>query len=1082
MTKLGGVAALYGFRYQMLRVMERVLDLHHDDRAGDWAIEVEHATHDSVDYAEYRHGSLVRVVQVKASQPGVSTRLSEPEARNILTGLARSFPAAPEVALEANRQGSWDLIKKWLAKQGSAVGPSLTAWHDSRSMSQAEADILRRIAEARRRDGLPSAPEVQRALAALLEAHLWQLAARDVAARASGRRLFSSPDIEGILGVPDQRLAEALGMVSWSTRWHLPDVRWIQRGDAMSFLELQLAPRDIGSGRVARAVLTGFGGLGKSTCAAAFASAHRNRYAMVIWFEASSSALLEAEVKDLLQHRFGSEKVAAWNGEETRTAFVEWLETTPRTWLLVLDAASDATSLARWIPTRGFGHVLITSRDSAWPTAHAPSFEVGGLTSRELRALVRERLGVIDPAPEDLNRLAGLTDSWALAVDMVLSWLTSTGRSLAQLGDYEHSEVALTLLERPNLLPPGYPAPALTVIVDAVAALQETDLPAWRLLQSVVALGGRAVPTALIAGDLAHPSRPVPDVDILACDGQILELRRRSLVQPGSLADPRLGKYRHRLDVHGLISDIVTLLAPPSDQEWLALVERLNAVVSEHSEAQHIGLVLSMTPVIEAVDSAMLSGRAADVSYLTLLGNTANVWRVAGAPKAAAARLILERVAAEQLAADNPGAAPDIEWFWLLATAHLASVLMEMGDADGAVDMAEEFSDALPRLVDRVKEDAVGRAMETVVDVMSAVRHVHLADRATKVLDRLGRVGVPTHLSPARAVEGALRDEDYARAAQLATEALGTTPRPVERIELLVRLAEALAASDVRRSDALIGEAVVCAKEEGLDPSRLDGLVVNVLHQRLAHMLGQSLWMDEPSLRRFRGWFDVLDLLGGGAGDPLLSAKLAVAQTWRAITVDVSTAEHWSRVLSFALAEAARGRPPEDELVGLQWMVWQTQLTCDALGVADVVEATAMVRAGGHHVIIELDTAGFTAVVAAIGAHGWEATRDVEARRRGVFGFIRVATVGVIVNLMNDDPFERISGAAEVHLVPPGTRGQGDRIDVSLSIPLGETLTMTPDSTAAAARRLLRLRKDSDKLSARASSKVADRTWSTVMR
>lgn len=119
----GGVAALTGFRYQMLRAMEEILTLHQNDPGGDWAVEVEHATDEKVDYAVYRDGQLVRTVQVKASMPCSSTRLHLGGTGGVaktLTDLAQSSQAASEVVLISNRPGPWDDIHDWVTKNHSA--------------------------------------------------------------------------------------------------------------------------------------------------------------------------------------------------------------------------------------------------------------------------------------------------------------------------------------------------------------------------------------------------------------------------------------------------------------------------------------------------------------------------------------------------------------------------------------------------------------------------------------------------------------------------------------------------------------------------------------------------------------------------------------------------------------------------------------------------------------------------------------------------------------------------------------------------------------------------------------------------
>jgi TIR domain len=110
----------------------------------------------------------------------------------------------------------------------------------------------------------------------------------------------------------------------------------------------------------------GLPGTGKSLVARAYASAHRDRYAAVGWLAASSES---AFIDGLVQLGLHGETKPARVLE--RRAYAEKVLSTDlsrdgKPILLVLDDLVDEQLLRTWRPRAG-AHLLITSRDSAWP-------------------------------------------------------------------------------------------------------------------------------------------------------------------------------------------------------------------------------------------------------------------------------------------------------------------------------------------------------------------------------------------------------------------------------------------------------------------------------------------------------------------------------------------------------------------------------------------------------------------------------------------------------------------------------------------------------------------------------------------
>jgi hypothetical protein len=116
-------------------------------------------------------------------------------------------------------------------------------------------------------------------------------------------------------------------------------------------------------------VLTGMGGIGKTSLARAYARHHRADYGVVWWIRAADPAAVDGEFRTLLEilapHEAGQIRDAV-------TAVHALLADQSRPWLLVLDNVPDAAAARGLVPAAGGGHVLITSQATAhWPSRQA---------------------------------------------------------------------------------------------------------------------------------------------------------------------------------------------------------------------------------------------------------------------------------------------------------------------------------------------------------------------------------------------------------------------------------------------------------------------------------------------------------------------------------------------------------------------------------------------------------------------------------------------------------------------------------------------------------------------------------------
>lgn len=107
-------------------------------------------------------------------------------------------------------------------------------------------------------------------------------------------------------------------------------------------------------------VLTGLGGVGKSSIARAYAQRHKQEYAIVGWIRCEDRESVPGEFRALLPPE-------AAQVPDPVQAVHALLANDSRPWLLVLDNVVDADQLRELLPAAGTGYVIATSRAGSWP-------------------------------------------------------------------------------------------------------------------------------------------------------------------------------------------------------------------------------------------------------------------------------------------------------------------------------------------------------------------------------------------------------------------------------------------------------------------------------------------------------------------------------------------------------------------------------------------------------------------------------------------------------------------------------------------------------------------------------------------
>ncbi|KAI1385930.1 uncharacterized protein F4822DRAFT_445757 [Hypoxylon trugodes] len=115
-----------------------------------------------------------------------------------------------------------------------------------------------------------------------------------------------------------------------------------------------------GSNRTRSIAIIGLGGIGKTQVAIEYVYRNIGRYKIIIWLHADSGESLEGQFTSIA--RSVGFATTNDNANYCRDAVLHWLRHTPVEWLLVFDAADNASMIAPFWPAASHGCILVTSR------------------------------------------------------------------------------------------------------------------------------------------------------------------------------------------------------------------------------------------------------------------------------------------------------------------------------------------------------------------------------------------------------------------------------------------------------------------------------------------------------------------------------------------------------------------------------------------------------------------------------------------------------------------------------------------------------------------------------------------------
>ncbi|MEO3749611.1 FxSxx-COOH system tetratricopeptide repeat protein [Streptomyces sp. B6B3] len=411
--------------------------------------------------------------------------------------------------------------------------------------------------------------------------------------------------------------------------------------------------------------LLGMSGAGKSAIAREYAHRFASDYDVVWWVTASEPDAARESLARLAR------EIARKSGRSVGEDWESLRESLRRgdpydRWLLVIDNAEEPAALREFVPDAGYGHVLITSRNSDWDR-EAQALRVDVFTREESRALLGGRLTQAGAA--ELDRLAEALGDLPMALDQTAAWLRNGPVTVRQFVDQLQSDAETRsgeqfAVEYPTAFAAVHDVTAEWLERESPAAARLLDLSAFlspdgvsfqviqspamrarlaevdpelrdsmRLREVLTTLAGRALAQVDQATEtfkvhrltqLARRTRMTPE-QREECRRQVLGVLAELAPPDIDADDPRQAQVFAELDKHLLVSGALTS-DDPQVRRWVANQVRYRFRRNDWKSARDLG---------ERVLADWRERFPEDIPTLRLATQVANAHRALGAYDAA---------------------------------------------------------------------------------------------------------------------------------------------------------------------------------------------------------------------------------------------------------------------------------------------------------------------------------------------------------------------------------------------------------------------------------------------------------------
>lgn len=347
----------------------------------------------------------------------------------------------------------------------------------------------------------------------------------------------SAPALFGLPEGEEEGEASALPPI-WNVP-HLRNLYFTGREQVLTYLRNTLASRKTVVLTQPRAI-SGLGGIGKTQTAVEYAYRYGADYKAVLWARADFYKSLISDFLALAALLDLPERTTADQGHAVE-AVKRWLQGHSH-WLLILDNADDLEMISDFLPTRGAGHVLLTSRSQATgPHIKGIELEKMGQEEGALLLLHRAKLLAEDAPLESASAqdrckaeaICELLDGLPLALDQAAAYIEENRCTFADYLSLYKTRQGDLLKRRGTFSKRGYPQSVATTWSLSFEQVEQADPLAADLLGHCAFLHPDTIAETMFlegATELGPVLQPLA-TDSIRLDAALGELRKYSLVR-----------------------------------------------------------------------------------------------------------------------------------------------------------------------------------------------------------------------------------------------------------------------------------------------------------------------------------------------------------------------------------------------------------------------------------------------------------------------------------------------------------------------------------------------------------------------
>ena len=291
-------------------------------------------------------------------------------------------------------------------------------------------------------------------------------------------------------------------------------------GRAMILSERERYPVAVSQTRA----IKGLGGIGKTQTAVEYAHRYGNEYDLVLWVRADSREALLAQFAGLAPI-LGLPYAAETNQHRQAEAVKRWLETEhSQVWLLIFDNVEDILLVKEFLPEKGTGAVLLTTRLHA-VGKYMRKIELDTLPLEEGVQFFQKRVGIGEEperkvlSPDERQAaevLFTLLGGLPLALEQAASYIESQeqGCSLAEYVRLYEQQRA-TFLRLPHPVDQDYPESVATTWLLSFERVEQANPDAVDMLRLSAFLHPDAIPEEVLRTVIEEPQRLQAAIEIV---------------------------------------------------------------------------------------------------------------------------------------------------------------------------------------------------------------------------------------------------------------------------------------------------------------------------------------------------------------------------------------------------------------------------------------------------------------------------------------------------------------------------------------------------------------------------------------